>query len=232
MDARRRLGAHHPDRDHHGVAAANLRATVRPVPPARSPARGIGPCLTDRPTDRPAVRCARARDNDVKPFEPDVLIHDVNVSAASRSRSSSAALHNAVASSADGSRSNTQRSGTSRRGTREVQMCCVTVFWFVIHSRDRTAVTIGWCTTPPFLGTSTRSNHSGKPRDVLLPESLLADAGRIPLHRDRPPGQVRQHDGGHRLVVGGQVALGDPVLREENLLGVRAAPGAPRGAAQ
>jgi hypothetical protein len=42
----------------------------------------------------------------------------------------------------------------------------VTVFWFVTHSSDRTSVTIGWCTTPPFFGTSARCSHSGNPFDT------------------------------------------------------------------
>src|SRR6185503_16079179 len=58
-------------------------------------------------------------------------------------------------------------------------------------------------------------------RDVLLPESLLADAGGVTFHRDRPPAQMGEDHGRHGLVVGCQIALGNPVIGEEHLLGMR-----------
>ena len=91
-----------------------------------------------------------------------------------------------------------------------------------IHSSERVSVTSGWWTVPSFFGTSTRSSHAGKSlRDVLLPEALLADAGGIALHRDRPAAEVRQHHRRDRFVVGGQLALGDPVVGKQHLLGMR-----------
>src|SRR6185295_8026920 len=58
-------------------------------------------------------------------------------------------------------------------------------------------------------------------RDVFLPEPLLADARRVAFHRDRPPAQVRQDDGRHGVVVRRKIALGNPVVREQYLLGMR-----------
>ena len=58
-------------------------------------------------------------------------------------------------------------------------------------------------------------------RDVLLQEALLADAARIALHRDRTAADVRQHDRRDRLVVGGELALGDAIVREQHLLRMR-----------
>src|SRR5262245_10784926 len=59
-------------------------------------------------------------------------------------------------------------------------------------------------------------------RHALLPEALLFDTTRIPLHRHRPPDDVRQHDRRDRFVVGRQLALGDrrfvPHRREHDLV--------------
>ena len=83
-------------------------------------------------------------------------------------------------------------------------------------------VTSGWCTVPPFFGTSTRSSHSGKPFETsFCKKPFFADAGRVALHRDRTAADVRQHDRRDRLVVGGELALGDPVVGEQHLLGMR-----------
>jgi hypothetical protein len=57
-------------------------------------------------------------------------------------------------------------------------------------------------------------------RDVFLPETLLADAGRIALHRDRPALDVRQDRRRHRLVVRREVTFRDPIVREHDLFGV------------
>ena len=43
----------------------------------------------------------------------------------------------------------------------------------------------------------------------------------IALHGDRAAADVRQHQRRDRLVVGGQLALGDPVVGEQHLLGMR-----------
>ena len=58
-------------------------------------------------------------------------------------------------------------------------------------------------------------------RDVLLPEALLADAGRVALHRDRAALDVRQDHRRHRFVVRRQVALRDPIVREQEFFGMR-----------
>src|SRR3954462_674900 len=57
-------------------------------------------------------------------------------------------------------------------------------------------------------------------RHVLLPEPFRADTRGISLHGERPPAQVRQHHRRDRFVISGQLALGDPVVREQNLVGV------------
>src|SRR5262249_30865737 len=58
-------------------------------------------------------------------------------------------------------------------------------------------------------------------RDILLPEALLPDTRRIPLHRHRPSFDVRQHDRRDRVVVRGESSFRDAVLREEHFLRVR-----------
>src|SRR5438874_1714435 len=58
-------------------------------------------------------------------------------------------------------------------------------------------------------------------RDALLPEAFLIDAGRIPLHRDRPPANVRQQHRRDRFVVRRELAFGDAVLGEQHFLGMR-----------
>src|SRR5688572_5941704 len=57
--------------------------------------------------------------------------------------------------------------------------------------------------------------------DVLLPESLGADAGGIPFHREWPPAQMWQDHRRHCLVVRRHVSLGDPVVGEQHLLRMR-----------
>ena len=54
-------------------------------------------------------------------------------------------------------------SGWYRSGTREIQTCGVMLFWLASQSSDRVSETSGWCTVPPFFGTSTRSSQSGNP---------------------------------------------------------------------
>ncbi len=54
-------------------------------------------------------------------------------------------------------------SGWYRSGARDAHTCGVMLFWFAIQTSERVSTTIGWCTVPPFFGTSTRSSHSGKP---------------------------------------------------------------------
>src|SRR5687767_13196859 len=58
-------------------------------------------------------------------------------------------------------------------------------------------------------------------RHVLLPETLGADPLRIALHRQRPSAQLRHDDRRHRLVIGGQIALRDAVLREQHFVRMR-----------
>src|SRR5688572_28730600 len=58
-------------------------------------------------------------------------------------------------------------------------------------------------------------------RHVLLNEALFSDAGGIPLHRDRTARHMRHHDRRNHLVVLRQLPLGNSVVREQHLLGVR-----------
>src|SRR5262245_13047390 len=58
-------------------------------------------------------------------------------------------------------------------------------------------------------------------RHVLLPEAFLPDARRISLHRHRSSAEVWEHDGSDRLVIGSQIALGELVVGEQHLLGMR-----------
>jgi hypothetical protein len=58
------------------------------------------------------------------------------------------------------------------------------------------------------------------PADLLLEEPAAADPVREPLQGDRAPVDQREHPPGDRPVVGDQVALGDPVGREQDLLRV------------
>ena len=113
-------------------------------------------------------------------------------------------------------------SGWYRSGARDVHTCGVMQFWLASQSSDRASLTSGWCTVPSFFGTSTRSSHSGKPFDTsfwMKPFRPMPDG--IALHRDRAAANVRQHDRRDRLVVRRELALGDPVVGEEHLLGMR-----------
>ena len=56
--------------------------------------------------------------------------------------------------------------------------------------------------------------------DVLLQEALRADARREALHRDRAAARCAAASAARRLVVGGQLALGDAVVGEQHLLGM------------
>jgi hypothetical protein len=62
----------------------------------------------------------------------------------------------------------------------------------------------------------------GKPlRHVLLPETLPADARRVALHGDGAGADVRHHHRRDRLVVGGELALGNPSVWKQHLLRMR-----------
>jgi hypothetical protein len=49
--------------------------------------------------------------------------------------------------------------------------------------------------------------------EILLDETLFANAARKPLHAQRPAPQQRQHRIGDLTVVVDEIALGDPFLR-------------------
>ena len=157
-----------------------------------------------------------------KPFEPDVFTQLGRPSSASRSRSASAAAR--------------RTSGSSSRRI-EIEDAEVRVVE-VRHARRphvrRDAVLVGQPEQRSRVGHERmvdgavllRHLDALEPgrealRHVLLQEPLLADAGGIALHRDRPAAEVRQHHRRDRLVVGGQLALGDAVVREQHLLGMR-----------
>ena len=57
-------------------------------------------------------------------------------------------------------------------------------------------------------------------RHILLNKSLLADAGRKAFHRDGTTNDVRQHHGRDHLVVSGEFAFRNPVIREQHLFGM------------
>ena len=113
-------------------------------------------------------------------------------------------------------------SGCHELGAREVQTCGVMLFWLASQRSERVSWTSGWWTLPPFFGTSTRSSHSGKPfDDVLLQEALRADAAGKALHGDGTAAMCGSMTRRDRLVVGGELALRDAVVREQQLLGMR-----------
>src|SRR5262249_39732239 len=56
---------------------------------------------------------------------------------------------------------------------------------------------------------------------VLLEKSLLADATMIPFHRDGTAADMWQHERRDGLVIRGELALGDPVVREQDLVRMR-----------
>ena len=86
---------------------------------------------------------------------------------------------------------------------------------------ERWSLASGWLTTPPFFGTSTRSSHAGKPFETsFCMKPVLPMPDGIALHRHRPAADVGQHHRRYRLIVGGELALRDPVVGEEHLLGM------------
>src|SRR4051812_21228303 len=56
---------------------------------------------------------------------------------------------------------------------------------------------------------------------IFLEEAVSTDAAMVSLHRDGPPAYVRQHIRRNELVIRREFALGDPVLREHQLLRMR-----------
>src|SRR4051794_28158728 len=58
-------------------------------------------------------------------------------------------------------------------------------------------------------------------RHILLPEPFGRDSLRIPLHGDRPAGDVRKHDRRNGFAVTRQIALGNSGVWKQHLLGMR-----------
>ena len=58
--------------------------------------------------------------------------------------------------------------GVVEFGARDVHTCGVMQFWLASQSSERVSQTSGWCTVPPFLGTSTRSSQSGNPFETFF----------------------------------------------------------------
>src|SRR5213595_2148962 len=59
------------------------------------------------------------------------------------------------------------------------------------------------------------------PRRLLLEIDLARDAVRVPLQRERPVAQMREDRVRGLLVVAEDIALRDPVVREEHAVGTR-----------
>src|SRR5262245_6084438 len=57
-------------------------------------------------------------------------------------------------------------------------------------------------------------------RNILLHETLLADAGRIPLPCSWSVVYVRQHDGSNSFVIRSKLTFSDAVVREEHFVGM------------
>ena len=97
----------------------------------------------------------------------------------------------------------------------------VIVFWFVTHISDRVSVMTGWCTTPSFFGTSTRSSHDGKPFETSFcqnPFLPIPDGCRsIVTGRPRTCGI----SSGAIASWYGELALGDALVGEEDFVGMR-----------
>ncbi len=157
------------------------------------------------------------------PFDPVTCANGVRPSSRRRSPVLRAARRTAPKSlPGAGSRSITMRSGCHSLSARESQTWGVIVFWFNEveqrvepgrdHVRDRAA--------------RLRHLHALDParevvRDVLVEEPLALDPVGEPLHAHRAGAHVREHPFGHPLVVGREVRLRDPVVREQHLLRVR-----------
>src|SRR5262245_4975699 len=57
--------------------------------------------------------------------------------------------------------------------------------------------------------------------DILLPEALGTDAGRIAFHGEWTSAQMGEHDGRDRFVVVREIAFRDPVVGKQHLVRVR-----------
>src|SRR5204862_7024515 len=57
-------------------------------------------------------------------------------------------------------------------------------------------------------------------RHIFLEKSLFADAGRKAFHRYRTTSDVRQHHGCNHLVVSGEFAFRNSVIRKQDLFGM------------
>ena len=81
--------------------------------------------------------------------------------------------------------------------------------------------TTGWSTVPPSLRARTAPDPlRDRLAGVLLVEAVLVDAAGEPLQHQRPVGEVAQQRRGDGVVVGREVALGDPVGGEQDSVGV------------
>ena len=58
-------------------------------------------------------------------------------------------------------------------------------------------------------------------RHVLLEKSFFTDAGRKAFHGDGTANDMRQHHGRNPLVISGEFAFRNPVIREQDLFGMR-----------
>src|SRR4029453_11764576 len=73
-----------------------------------------------------------------------------------------------------------------------------------------------------FLGHFDTLQPRGKPfRNILVKETLLANARWVSFQGDRPLANVREHDRRDRFVIRRELALGDPIVWKQHLLGVR-----------
>ena len=163
------------------------------------------------------------------PSLPLVFAKPASPSASSTSLTSSAtSTTSAKPASAAGSRSKRTKSGRSGLSTREYHVFRSMQPMFTIQSSASSSLTIGRLDLAAAPGRVAGRDLELPRRDpvghvlgrVLLEEVAARDPVGIALHRERPVLQVRQQDGRNRAVVGEQVALRDPVVREEDLVEV------------
>ena len=191
-------------------------------------------CPGARPRSRSAISPARSRTSSAvrvrlsgattwMPREPETFANGVSPSSRRISAVTSARLADRGRSRrSSGSRSNTIRSGLSSMSQRAFQMCGVMQFCCA-SQRSVSASLIIPCTIVAALAARHLAARDPVRRALgqrLLDDDVLGDPLVPAPQVHRAVLAVRDHQLGHARVVLGQVGLGDPVVREQDLVGV------------
>ena len=174
-----------------------------------------------RPTSSNVARAVE-RTTTWKPFEPDVFTQLVRPSSSSTSRSQRRVAQHVRLVARRIEVEHAQVGLIEAGGARDGHTCSVMLFWFASHCSERAIVGQRVVDRAALL----RRLDALQPRrealaHVLLDEPLAPDAVRKALHRDRRRRRCGSITGATGVVVRRELALGDAVVGEQHLLGMR-----------